>query len=309
MSLEFLEQEPLSKHTSFAIGGPAWFFVRIKNIDDIPELIDWMCAHPMPCYLLGAGSNTLASDEGFAGLVIKMEDRRFTIEGTRVVACAGAITAVVSHAVTKAGLTGMEWAFGVPGTVGGAVRGNAGAFGGSYSGVLESVEWYDLSSGERKISPPCDLGFRYRWSNFAIHRAIISRATLVLQLSDPMECEKKLQDFLKKKKELQPLGERCAGSVFKNVAVASLDPRTIPEEFSGKEIISVGWLLDRAGMKGERAGKAAVSEKHANFITNTGGATSSEVIELITRAKQRVRDMFGIMIEEEIRHLGPHTTY
>lgn len=294
---QIIENESLAKHTSYAIGGPARWFVRVTDVFDLPAISEWIREKGVSWYVLGGGSNTLVSDEGFDGLVLKIDDRSIAIEGTRVIASAGAVTAMVAHACVKQGITGFEWVFGIPGTIGGAVRGNAGAFGGSIADILEYADVIDPATGNAERMSNADFQFRYRWSTLAEKRRIVLRAAFTLRQSTPEQCKALLDQHLQSKKNTQPLGAHCAGSTFKNLVR------------DGKKI-HAAQLIDRAGLKGVHEGDAYISDKHANFIINQGTARSSDVQSLITLAKERVREKFGVELEEEIRFLGNNkTTY
>ncbi len=292
-----IENELLGQYTSYAIGGPARWFVRVTDVSDLPAICDWMREKRVPWYVLGGGSNTLVSDAGFEGCVLKIDDRSIAIDDERMTATAGARTAMAVHACVLKGLTGFEWAFGIPGTIGGAVRGNAGAFGGSVADILESADVIDPATGVVERMTNADFQFRYRWSALAEKRRIVMRATFRLTQRTPEQCKAIVDAHLTSKKETQPLGAKCAGSTFKN---------NISEQ--GK--VYVAKLLDQAGLKGAECGDAQISAKHANFIINRGAARSSDVEALIVRAKQSVKEKFGIELEEEIRYLGnDKTTY
>lgn len=303
-NLHIIEHEPLSKHTSYAIGGEARWFVRISDVSILPDLFREIGRLGIPWYVLGGGTNTLPGDSGFDGIVIAIADRTILIEGNRVIAAAGVSFAVLVHTAVVSGLTGMEWAFGIPGTVGGAVRGNAGAFGGQTADVLEYADVCNPNTGAVTRMTPDDFAYRYRWSILAKERGVIMRAAFLLTQATPAECKKRLDELLAKKKDTQPLGARCAGCVFKNILTTGLPQSLIPPEYEGKDRIHAAWLLDRAGVKGTRCGGAHFSEKHANFIITESGATSADVTDLIKRAKKLVKEKYGLDLEEEIRYLG-----
>lgn len=305
-----LENESLAKYTSYKIGGPARWFVSVKDVSRLPEIVAFIQEKQTPYYVLGGGTNTLISDSGFDGLVIKIDDRSITIEGDHVIVASGAVTAMVVNKAVQQGLTGFEWAFGIPGTIGGAIRGNAEAFGISTADILSTVEVIDPQTGSVEMMTPADLQYRYRWSILAEKRRIIMRARFQLKQSTVEECKARVQNYLSQKKERQPLGAHCAGSAFKNIIRASVDRALVPKEMEANEKIYAGWLIDQSGLKGEERGDAEISKKHANFIINRGHATSVDVCELITRAKTAVKERFGLDLEEEIRYLGnDKTTY
>ncbi len=303
-NLHISEHEPLSKHTSYAIGGEARWFARVSDVSILPELFREIGRLGIPWYVLGGGTNTLPGDEGFDGLVVAIADRTISIEGSCISAAAGASFAVLVHTAVTAGLTGMEWAFGIPGTVGGAVRGNAGAFGGQTADVLEYADVCNPDTGVVTRMTRADFAYTYRWSILAEKRGVIMRAVFLLTSSTSAECKKRLDELLATKKDTQPLGARCAGCVFKNILTAGLPASLIPPEYKGKDRIHAAWLLDRAGVKGTRCGGAHFSEKHANFIITESGATAADVATLIKQTKQLVKGKYGLDLEEEIRYLG-----
>ncbi|MEK7648328.1 MAG: UDP-N-acetylmuramate dehydrogenase [Patescibacteria group bacterium] len=306
MAMELTQQEPLARHTSFAIGGPAKLFIRVRTRKDLLEAATFVRKEGMPYTILGGGSNVLISDRGFDGIVIKNEDRTYSIDGTGVVAVAGVVLAMLVHETAKVGLSGLEWAFGVPGTVGGAVRGNAGAFGGETGDVLDSAEIIDLQSGEVKTLMHQELGFAYRRSACAQHPEwLISQATYHLTQSNPAATLQRVEECLAIKKKTQPLGARCIGSMFKNTPLTSFpDTSHIPEEYVRKGSVASGYLIEHVGLKGYCGNNVMISEKHANFFINTGGACCQDVIQLIDLAKKKVFEKYGIHLCEEIQYIG-----
>lgn len=306
MSLEWIRNEPLSRHTSFAIGGPARLFARVRSRDELLEALVCVSTEKMPYYILGGGSNVLANDRGFDGAVIKNEDRSFSIDGTRVVAAPGVSLAALAHKTAEMGLSGLEWAFGIPGTIGGAVRGNAGAFGGETKDVLASAEVYDMSTGEMRTLVTEEFTFTYRRSACADHPEwVITKIIYTLMQSDPVLTMEKLQSALVRKKETQPLGAHCAGSMFKNNPISLFsDMSSIPEEYIKKGRVPSGYLIEHVGLKGYRTDRAMISDKHANFFINIGGASFDDVMQLIDLAKRKVFEKYGIHLCEEIQYIG-----
>lgn len=306
MSLEWIHNEPLSRHTSFAIGGPARLFARVRSRDELLEALVYIRTEKMPYYILGGGSNVLANDRGFDGAVIKNEDRSFSIDGTQIAAAPGVILAVLAHKTAEMGLSGLEWAFGIPGTVGGAVRGNAGAFGGETKDILASAEVYDMGIGEIRMSGNKEFAFTYRRSACADHPEwVITKIIYTLTQSDPVLTMEKLQGALARKKETQPLGAHCAGSMFKNNPLHLFqDVSSLPEEYIRKGSVPSGYLIEHAGLKGYRMTRAMISDKHANFFINTGGASFSDIVQLIDIAKRKVFEKYGIHLCEEIQYIG-----
>ncbi len=309
------ENEPLSKHTNFRIGGPARWYVEARSEAELLEAIQFANKQEVPIHVLGGGSNTLASDEGFAGVVIQMAMRAITFNPTLsvglnsvVVVEAGAMSAAIARQTADAGLEGMEWAISLPGTIGGAVRGNAGCFGGEMSQVVKSVR---LLRGLEVIEVVTkDLHFAYRDSALKHSSDIVLSVTFELQPGDREMLLKKLDETLTKRKASQPLYAGSAGCIFKNYDGTNEDVQRIessgdiltPEMMSSRRV-SAGWLIDKLGLKGTKIGNAQISPEHGNFIVNLGGATASDVVQLIGLVKTRARHRYGIELQEEVQYL------
>lgn len=305
--------EPLSKHTTFKIGGPADFLVSVDETATFVELLKYLDGAGHPYFILGGGSNMLVSNEGFHGVVIKITDIRYQITNNNIIeVAAGCSTVEIAQASMKAGLTGFEWGVGVPGTIGGAVRGNAGAMGGEMKDVVEKVEVYRDGEIVELSNEKCEFG--YRDSIFKHNSDVILRAWLRLEKSENKELAKKAIEHLQYRNKTQPQGWASTGCIFKNVQILNNKFQTnfksqFPnnqkaEEFLEKGIISAGWLVEQVGMKGKKVGNAQVSEEHGNFIINLGGATAKDVLSLIDQVKQAVYDRYGIAMEEEIQIIG-----
>lgn len=306
MSFEIIANEPLFRHTSFAIGGPARMFISVHDRAELEEAIQYVQSSGESWYILGGGTNVLASDEGFDGILIKNEDRSFSIEGEYIVAAPGAILSVVAVTSAMAGLSGLEWGLGVPGTVGGAVRGNAGAFGGETANVLDYADIVDIKTGDSLRLLSTDLNYEYRRSACADHPEwIIVKVGYRLKRSSSEECKKRLDNYHTLKRVRQPLGTHCAGSMFKNMPLDHVPDTTIfPEEYIRKERIPSGYLIEQVGLKGYREWRAMISDKHANFFINTGSASCEDIMRLIRLTKKRVFEQFGIALQEEIQYIG-----
>lgn len=273
--------EPMAKHTTFRIGGPADVFISVETTDKLVGLLTYLDGEGMPYIILGGGSNMLVRDEGFRGVAVKIDDKRYAIHDTVIEAAAGCVTADIAQKSIAAGLTGFEWGVGVPGTIGGAVRGNAGAMGGEMNDVVTEVEAYRDGEVVRLSNAECAFG--YRDSVFKRGGGVVLRATLGLQKGETATSMRKALAHLKKRTDTQPHGQSI-GCIFKN-----------PD---GK---SAGQLIDLAGLKGASVGDAEVSAKHCNFILNKGNATAEEVLALIEKVKEKVYDTFGVHLEEEIQ--------
>ncbi len=303
--------EPLSKHTTFKIGGPAAFFVTVDETEKLIKLLKFLDGEGAPYVILGGGSNTLAQDGEFDGVVILVNSRQTTVNGTSVVAEAGARTVAVAQASMQAGLTGFEWGVGVPGTIGGAVRGNAGAMGGDMKASVQKVEVYRDGEVFELSNEECE--FDYRTSLFKKEGGVVLRVHLQLAEADPdATLMKKALEHLQYRNASQPQGFASSGCIFANADFQSNKAQLL-KHFEGNDIvsefekvgkISAGWLVEQAEMKGKWIGNVEISEKHGNFLVNLGGATASDVLSLIEEVKQEVYTRFGITLEEEVSILG-----
>ncbi len=297
--------EPMSKHTTFKIGGPVDCFVSVGETEKVVEVLQYLDGEGVPYFLVGSGSNMLVRDEGFRGVAVKMNAQHCAINGNIVTVDAGCITVDVAQKTMAAGLTGFEWGVGVPGTIGGAVRGNAGAVGTEMKDNVQSVEVY--KDGELLTLTNADCRFGYRDSIFKHEPGVVLRATLALTVGDTKEAFKKAMENLQYRNKTQPQGFASIGCTFKNVEYAAFATairdhgQDIPEEFKTKGKIPAGWLVDTVGMKGVTVGHVQVSERHANFIVNVGGGMAADVLALIEQIKLRVYDTYGIELEEEIQ--------
>lgn len=307
-----MEREPMAKHTSFRVGGAARLYVVAATPEAMIAAIQAAKDLGIPFYVYGGGSNLLVADEGFEGVIVQAANRGIKIEGERIVVDAGAITAMVARQSVEAGLTGFEWAIGVPGTIGGAVYGDAGCYGGEMRDVIESVDAYRLSDGQRVTLTNAQCGFGYRTSFFKQEPHLIFSSVLRLVKSpDAAASKKKMEDIIAMRKEKQPLESSSAGCVFKNfefddekeleILKRHLD---VPPSMMAKKQIPVGWLIDQVGMKGKSLGEVEVSSKHGNFFINKGKARAQDIVALISLVKMKVRDELGIELHEEAQFVG-----
>jgi UDP-N-acetylmuramate dehydrogenase len=303
-----LENEPMSKHTNFRIGGRAKWFVEVRSIDELRATRSVATENGMKFVIVGGGSNILVNDNGFDGIVIQIAMRAYEIRGTNIKAQAGVLSSALARATAAVGLKGLEWAGALPGTVGGAVRGNAGCFGGQMGDFVESVEV--LRGADIVEIPKNELSFGYRDSIFKHNNDIILSVSFELQEGNAEELKMILDDVLMKRKAQQPLGASSAGCLFKNVDVsdeelAKLGTKLdIPEQMISSHRIAAGWLVEELGLKGVKIGGAQVSDLHGNFILNNGTATADNIVQLASLIKTRARDEYGIMLEEEIEYVG-----
>jgi len=282
---------PLARLTTVRTGGQGDFFARPESAETLEELLAWAGAGGLAVGVVGSGSNLLVADDGFPGLVIKLDGSLATIErdGEHLLCGGGARLPQAAAFAARAGLSGLEFGVNIPGTVGGAVKMNANAYGGDLARVLEWVEITTPQGGERRA--PAELGFSYRRSNLGA-REIVARASFKLSPAAPDAVKATLAEMRASRRAAQPSGIKTFGSTFKNPD----DPRA-----DGR---SAGVLLDEAGCRGLVVGGARFSEKHANFVENMGDATTADVIALMGEGRRRVRERFGVELEPEVQFLG-----
>jgi UDP-N-acetylenolpyruvoylglucosamine reductase len=282
---------PLARLTTVRTGGPADWFARAGSEERLAELLAWADAEGIEVGVVGSGSNLLVADDGFRGLVLKLDEGLATIErdGNRVVCGGGARLPQASARAARWGLTGLEFGVNIPGTVGGAVKMNANAYGGELDKVLEWVEIATPGGSDRRT--PGQLGFEYRRSNLK-PREIVSRASFDLRPAETDAVKATLAGMREQRRAAQPSGIKTFGSTFKNPGDARAEGRT------------AGMLLEAAGCRGLRVGGARFSEKHANFVENTGDASTADVLNLMREGRRRVRDRFGVELEAEVQLLG-----
>ena len=313
----------LKNYTTFKIGGRAKYFFIAKNTEDLIKAILVAKKFKLPFFILGGGSNLLVSDKGFKGLVIKIQNTKYKIQNTKIMAEVGVMLGELVNVSAKTGLSGLEWAVGIPGTVGGAIFGNAGVFGKSMKNIVKEIEVFDLSNEKIKTFKNKDCQFDYRESIFKKNKNLIILSTkLKLKKEKKSKIERKMREYLNYRKENQPLNLPSAGSVFKNYELRLQPAHHPPEksgpiknyelvkefpelrEFNKKNLIPAAWLIEKCGLKGKKIGGAKISEKHANFIVNLGEAKAEDVKKLINLAKKKVKNKFSITLEEEIQFLG-----
>jgi UDP-N-acetylenolpyruvoylglucosamine reductase len=282
---------PLARLTTVRTGGPGDYYARPDSLERLIELLAWAQGEQIAVGVVGSGSNLLIADAGFRGLVMKLDGSLATIEqeGDHLLCGGGARLPQAAARAARAGLSGLEFGVNIPGTVGGAVKMNANAYGGDLSRVLEWVEIATPEGSGRRV--PDDLGFSYRRSNLG-PLEVVARASFGLAPADPDSVKATLAGMREARKAAQPSGIKTFGSTFKNPD----DPRA-----DGR---SAGILLDEAGCRGLAVGGARFSEKHANFVENTGEATTADVIALMAEGKRRVRERFGVELEPEVQFLG-----
>jgi UDP-N-acetylmuramate dehydrogenase len=285
---DVLFDEPMKNHTSFRIGGPVEALVIPKSENDLRKLLSFHRKNSIPLTVIGKGTKLLVSDEGIDGIIVKISGcfSKVSISGTKARVGGGRSLANLSRLVADHGLSGLEFAVGIPGTVGGGVAMNAGAHGAMMKDVVTNVVAMNREGEIREYSKD-DLDFRYRESKLLYSNVIVLSVQMNFVRNDVERILRTMHEYIQWRKKTQPLDLPNAGSVFKNPTGSS-----------------AAKLIDMAGLKGIRAGGARISEKHANFIANEGNATARDVRCLMSKMKKEVFEKFGIMLEPEIRFLG-----
>lgn len=280
--------EPMNRHTTFRIGGPADYFLLPSTAEEIKKILEICKEKELPYFILGNGSNLLVSDEGYCGVIIQLYRNYggITVEGTNIRAGAGALLSQIASAAKNASLTGFEFAGGIPGTLGGAVVMNAGAYGGEMKDVLKEVTVM-TEQGEIMTIPAEKLEMGYRTSLVKKAGYLVLEAVISLKAGDVEEIKAIMKDLTEKRVSKQPLEYPSAGSTFKR-----------PEGyFAGK-------LIMDAGLRGYQVGGAQVSEKHCGFVINKGNATAADVCGLMKDVQEKVQEQFGVTLEPEVKFLG-----
>jgi len=289
----------LSRHTTMKIGGPAKYFVIINQTDKLIDLLNFLSGEGIDYQILGGGSNILFSDDGFAGVIIKIETSKLSAIGEEIIAEASAPLSAVVQLASQNSLSGMEWASGIPGTIGGAVRGNAGAYGEDISQSIKEVEvWRD---GQVITLLRGDCGFDYRSSVFKGNCDVILQVKIVLKKGDPAQIAKKINDLFFERQNKLPF-QPSSGSFFKNIKIGDWqgDKSELPDLFVERGMIPAGWLIEQCGLKGFSFGEAGISEKHGNFIVNYGKASLSDILFIVDKVVSEVYNKYGITLEPEV---------
>lgn len=283
-----IEDYPMKEVTSFQIGGPVDYFVEPRSEEELRDVIVSVERDEMPWMIMGKGTNMVVSDKGIRGAVIRLENyfSDVRVEGTRVIAQSGASMKKVAEAACEASLTGLEFAHGIPGAVGGAMTMNAGAYGGEMKDVVKSVKvmYHD---GTTEVIPGDQMDFRYRNSRVYDEKLVVLEATFLLQRGEQAEIQNQMDELWNRRVSKQPLEYPSAGSTFKRPV----------GYFAGQ-------LIDQAGLRGLKHGGAQVSEKHCGFVINCGGATCKDVVELIRTVQEAVYEKHGVELETEVKVLG-----
>jgi UDP-N-acetylmuramate dehydrogenase len=283
-----LFNEPMSRHTTFRVGGAAKCLIKVNNKEQMKKLIPYLHMTGQNFFILGNGSNLLVGDKGYSGILVKLGEgmESVTVEGERMKISAGTLLSKAASAARENEMTGMEFASGIPGTVGGAIVMNAGAYGGEMKQIVESVEVMNME-GEILVLDNDTMEFGYRKSVIKSRPFIVLETVLCLQKGKQEEISSKMEELSRLRREKQPLEYASAGSTFKR-----------PEGyFAGK-------LIMDAGLRGFSIGGAKVSEKHCGFIVNSGNATAADIREVIDEVQKCVKAKFGVTLEREVIYLG-----
>lgn len=301
----------LSDHTTYKIGGPAKYFFIAEAEEHLVAALKIAKELKVPAFILGGGSNLLVSDKGFNGLVIKIQNTEFRIQNSEEIYVeAGVDLTKLAYATAKAGLSGLEWGAGIPGTIGGAVFGNAQAFGTKISDAVQSVRALNIKTLQFK-------NFSKKQCHFSLKNSIFKKdknwviVSVVLRLKKDKldQINARIKEFLDYRKTHHPLNFPSAGSTFVNPEITVKNKKLFkkfPEllEYNKKGIIPAGFMIEKCGLSGRKIGQAQISEKHANFIINLGGAKAKDVLSLISLAKKQVKDNFGISLKPEVQFVG-----
>lgn len=285
---QILKDEPMKNHTTFRLGGPADLYLCPDRVEQVQKILEVCKEEELPYFILGNGSNLLVSDEGFRGVVIQIYKNinQIQVEGERIRAQAGALLSSIAKKAAQAELTGMEFASGIPGTLGGASMMNAGAYGGEMKDILASVTVL-TPQGEVLVLDSSQLHMGYRSSVIREKGYIVLEAQLSLEKGDQEQIQAKMDDLKERRVSKQPLEYPSAGSTFKR-----------PEGyFAGK-------LIEDTGLRGYQVGGAKISDKHCGFVINTGDATAADVVQLIRDVQDKVYEKFQVRLETEVRFLG-----
>ena len=312
MSLNIQENVKLSQYTTYKLGGPARYFVDAKNEDEIIEAFAWARQKKVPYFILGGGSNILVSDKGFNGLVVRIQNTKYEIKNNRIEAGAGMDLSDLVETSINSGFQGLEWASGIPGTFGGAVRGNAGAFGGELKDIITAVKFLDKKGNIRRATNK-ECKFSYRTSIFkeSAGKVIIS-ASIDLKEGDLEALKETSKNIIDFRASRHPLEYGSCGSVFKAVELNAIHPSHFEKypafakmvKNDPSPVVPMACFIDEASLKGYRIGGAMISNKHPNFFVNYDNASAEDVVTLISFAKYRLRDAFKIQAEEEVQYVG-----
>lgn len=303
------ENIPLAPFTTFRIGGPARYYAEVSGAIEIAEILEYAEQHKLPLYVLGGGSNVLFSDKGFPGIVVHVVDGGLHVSGEKITAGAGVSLFDVVWKAKDAELEGIEKLAGIPGSFGGAVRGNAGAFGTEIGDVIVSVKTLDRHTGMVREYRQTECEFGYRTSLFKKNpQFVILSAEMKLLSGEKGMLERVIKETVAAREAKHPQDAKCAGSFFMNPEVKDehllqeFEKDTGMPSKGGK--LPAGWLIDHVGLRGKRIGGAMMSERHPNYLLNTGSATAEDIVTLASLVKTKVRDELRVRLQEEVQYVG-----
>lgn len=308
--LQIQENIILAPFTTFKIGGPARYFVKVETVEELQEALVTAREKEWPIFVLAGGSNLIISSQGFVGLVIQIVIESHQIDGHKISAGAATMMSTLVDETVAAGLAGLEWAGGLPGTFGGAIRGNAGAFGGEMKDNIESVTTVNHHSGALTNWTNADCQFEYRGSVFKSQpHEVIIEATLALKPGDSHALRQTADSRIQYRQEKHPLEYPNSGSIFKNTPVEKVPAEILPHfqdsiKTDPFPVVPTAKIIADAQLSGLQVGQVQVSTKHTNYIVNLGGGTGEEIVELIEKVRAAVREKFGIELEVEPELVG-----
>lgn len=303
------ENIPLAPLTTFKAGGPARYFARIASVAQLQEAISYSQEKKLAFFILAGGSNLIISRRGYSGLVLHMAIDYYHLNNQQLTAGASTSIAKLVNVSIDQSLAGLEWAGGLPGSFGGAIRGNAGAFGGEMKDVISSVKSINLETGQEAIRSNAECLFGYRDSLFKHRPELIVEATVELKPGEHPALRAAADSHIQYRQDKHPMEFPSAGSIFKNTPVERVPKDVLPQFQANVKtdpfpVVPTAKIIADAGLEGLRVGDAQVSEKHTNYIVNLGNATGEEIVELITQVKAAVKKKFGISLEIEPELVG-----
>jgi UDP-N-acetylmuramate dehydrogenase len=305
-NLTISTRAPLSRYTRFGIGGPADIYAETENVEAFVRALEVARASDLDSMVMGGGTNLIVSDAGYRGIMLRFIAQSIAAAGGCVTVDAGAVLQDLVDFTTGAGLKGLETLAGIPGSMGAAVYGNAGAYGHSISERVRVVRFYDGAGVRELDNAGCQ--FRYRESIFKRQKHwIIFSATLAMERADAAELQKTAGDIVKVRNEKFPVTMKCAGSIFKNLLFAELSPEVaarVPANVIREGKVPAAFFLEQVGAKGMQCGEIHVAQYHANLIYNAGEGTAVSLRALIDELKKRVRERYGLELEEEVQYVG-----
>ncbi|MCD4704999.1 UDP-N-acetylmuramate dehydrogenase [bacterium] len=297
----------LAQLTTFKVGGQAKYFLISDDLEEIQAVIKFCLENEIKYQIIGAGSNLLISDQGFAGLIIKINNKDIDVNDSRLKVGAGVLLFEFVNLALKNNLTGHDFLIGIPGSMGGAIYGNAGSYGNDIASIVQSVRIIDGQGNIKELNQE-ECRFAYRDSYFKHNDCLIFDVVLSLQKGNVDEFRKKMIERFKVRKNIHPMEFGNAGSFFKNIEITEdvkdkLNGKLDISKFDGKKI-PAGFLIEQADLKGWQVGGAEVSEKHANFLINKNNAKAQDIFDLADLIKKKVFDKYGIELQEEVQYIG-----